>query len=128
VKQWSERFAIKAEFRAGDFKEVKFDPHVSTNLYRIAQEALNNCAKHSQCSRASVLLEHRDGHAVLIIEDDGIGFNLQAQSQSDGQWGLLGMHERAALLGGNVEIESGPNKGTTIFVRVPLAGGGEVRV
>ena len=124
VKQWSEHFGIKADFRASGFDKVPLDSRAVTNIYRIAQEALNNSAKHSKCTQASVLLERRDGHAVLIIEDNGIGFDPQQQCEGDGQWGLLGMRERAALLGGTIEIESGPNKGTTIFMRAPLNAGG----
>jgi signal transduction histidine kinase len=119
VKQRSEHFGISGQFRLGGLKDERFAPLLETNLYRIAQEALNNCAKHSNCSRAEILLEGRDHHAVLIIEDDGLGFN-RTKSVSDGHWGLLGMRERTALLRGSVEIESSPNKGTTIYVRVPL--------
>jgi signal transduction histidine kinase len=60
---------------------------------------------------------------VLIVEDNGVGFDPQRKRESNGQWGLIGMRERSALLGGTVEIESGPNNGTTIFVRIPLTGG-----
>ncbi|HKY27001.1 MAG TPA: chemotaxis protein CheB [Pyrinomonadaceae bacterium] len=124
VKQWSDHYEIKAEFRAGDFEKLRMEPRTITNLYRIAQEALNNCAKHSKCSRVSVLLEHRDGRAVLIVEDNGVGFNPHDRAEADGRWGLIGMHERTALLGGTIEIESAPKKGTTIFVRAPLKLGG----
>jgi signal transduction histidine kinase len=69
-----------------------------------------------------VLLERHDHHVVLIVEDDGAGFDAQSERQGDGQWGLVGMRERVAMVGGTLEIESTPNKGTTIFVRVPLSG------
>ncbi len=122
VKQWSEHFGIPAEFHAADLSQ-RFDPRIETNLYRIAQEALNNCAKHSQCSRAEILLEHRDHQIVLIVEDDGVGFDPSAKGERDGQWGLLGMHERVTLVDGTIEIESAPREGTTIYVRVPLIAG-----
>ncbi|HKE56387.1 MAG TPA: CheR family methyltransferase [Pyrinomonadaceae bacterium] len=127
MKQWSQHFGIEGQFHVGEIRSQRFDPMIETNLYRIAQEALNNCAKHSQCSRAEILLEQRDHHAVLIIEDNGVGFNPDNVHVKDGNWGLLGMRERAALLRGTVEIESSQNKGTTIYVRVPLPGlvGGE---
>jgi len=124
VKQWSEHFGIAGEFRSGGLKDERFAPLIETNLYRIAQEALNNCAKHARCSRAEILLERRDHHAVLIIEDNGVGFHPEEVNVEDGHWGLLGMRERAALLQGTVEVESSPNKGTTIYVRVPLNSGG----
>lgn len=123
VKQWSEHFGIRAEFHASAVAQ-RFDPRIETNLYRIAQEALNNCAKHAQCSRADILLERRDHHIVLIVEDDGVGFDPGNTTDRDGQWGLLGMRERVALIDGTIEIESAAQSGTTIFVRVPLSGGG----
>jgi len=71
-----------------------------------------------------VILERRDQHAVLIIEDNGIGFDLINDPASDGdRMGLTGMRERAALIGGALEIESTLKKGTTILVRVPLVEG-----
>jgi two-component system CheB/CheR fusion protein len=124
VKQWSEHFGIAAEFHSADLGQ-RFDPRIETNLYRIAQEALNNCAKHSQCSRADILLERRGHDVVLIVEDDGVGFSPGSVREGAGQWGLLGMRERATLLDGTVEFESAPKAGTTIYVRVPLTWGEE---
>jgi two-component system CheB/CheR fusion protein len=123
VKQWSEHFGIPAEFHSGELSR-RFKPKIETNLYRIAQEALNNCAKHSNCSRADVLLECRGENLVLIVEDDGIGFNPPAGHEGDRHWGLIGMRERSALLEGTIEIESTRGAGTTIYVRVPLMGDG----
>ncbi|HEY5443510.1 MAG TPA: sensor histidine kinase, partial [Pyrinomonadaceae bacterium] len=120
VKQWAEHFDVDAEFRAGDFKGDRLLPQVETNLYRIVQEALTNCAKHAKCSRAEILLERTDQHVVLIIEDNGVGFDTDAVPQHDSRWGLLGMRERGKLLSGTVEVESSPNQGTTIYVRIPL--------
>src|SRR5262249_11209099 len=105
-----------------DSRHERLPQQIETNLYRIAQEALNNCAKHSKCTRADLLLEHRDGALVLIVEDDGVGFDPEKAPTRGEQWGLIGIRERAALLKGAVEIESEPGNGTTIFVRVPLSG------
>jgi signal transduction histidine kinase len=122
VRQWSEHFEIPAEFHSDDMGQ-RFDPQIETNLYRIAQEALNNSAKHSQCSRAEILLERRHHHLVLILEDNGIGFSPAKPPEGNGQWGLIGMRERVALLNGKIEIESAPKGGTTIYVQVPLTRG-----
>ena len=92
---------------------------IENNLYRIAQEALNNIAKHAGALRVNVLLERREPNVVLIIEDTGRGF-VQAKDQAEETMGISGMRERAALLGGEVEIESTPGTGTTVFVRIPL--------
>ena len=64
-----------------------------------------------------VILERRDQHAVLIIEDNGVGFDVEAGASRG--LGLTGMRERAALFGGTLEIESEPGKGTTLFIRIP---------
>ena len=97
---------------------------VAINVYRIAQEALNNISKHSKATIANLLVEHQDDMLTLIIEDNGVGFDptdLSARTNGQGQMGLIGMRERAALVQGSLEIESQPGRGTTIFVRVPLA-------
>lgn len=118
VIQWAEHFGKAAEFHATGFDAVRLTPEVESNLYRIAQEALNNVAKHSKCSRVDVLLERRDHHGVLIIEDNGTGFDVELDGGEG--LGLTGMRERASLVGGSLEVESAHMKGTTIFVRVPL--------
>ncbi len=125
VEEWSGHYQISAEARVTGFNsgELRLSPQTETCIYRIAQESLNNVYKHAQAARVSVILERRDGHAMLIVEDDGVGFDLaEAPSWEDGRGlGLVGMRERAALLGGSVELESAPGKGTTVFARVPVA-------
>ena len=119
VKQWSEHFGIEADYHADDFKQ-EIPEETQTNLYRIAQEALNNISKHSKAKHVAVLLEQREEHTVLIIEDDGIGFDTNIKTDNDDGLGLIGMRERAALVGGSLEVESSPDSGLTIFVRVPF--------
>ena len=121
--QWSEHFDAKAEFHARGLGEQRLPPEVESNLYRIAQEALNNCAKHAKCNRASIILERRDDHVTLIIEDDGEGFEVPSELESHSNMGLMNMRERTALISGTFDIESTPTKGTTIFVRVHIPGG-----
>jgi len=117
VDRWKEHTGIAAEFHSTGFQNHRLPRETENNLYRITQEALNNAAKHSHASRLSVLLERREDHAVLIIEDNGIGFHL---TESNNGSGMTGMRERAALIGAEFEVESDSEKGTTIFVRVPL--------
>jgi two-component system CheB/CheR fusion protein len=122
--RWAQQFGTKAQFHTSGFEDRRPARAIETNLYRIAQEALNNAAKHSRATHVDVILERRDQHAVLIIEDNGIGFDLINDPASDGdRMGLTGMRERAALIGGALEIESTLKKGTTILVRVPLVEG-----
>ncbi len=95
------------------------------NLYRIAQEALNNVYKHAKATCVDMILEKREDNVVLIVEDNGTGFDPGATASQgvDDGLGLLSMRERASVAGGTLEIESSPGKGTTIFVRIPIAGG-----
>jgi PAS domain S-box-containing protein len=121
VREWSKHVEIPAEFQAGRISSERLDPNVETNLYRIAQEALNNIYKHSEATRASVMLESRRNEIVLVIEDDGIGFDpdsMKRATESGRGLGLIGMQERAAIMDGSIEIESSTGNGTTIFVRV----------
>jgi two-component system CheB/CheR fusion protein len=121
VKEWSAHFSIQADYHCTGMDQERPSPETETSLYRIAQEALNNSYKHAQASRVDVLLERRDSHVVLIVEDDGVGFHPDDEMETQNGLGLLGMRERAALIGGTLEIESSPNQGTTIFARVPVS-------
>lgn len=127
VREWSANYGISAEFHGAYTKNGRLNPEIETNLYRIAQEGLNNVLKHAQATKVSVLLERRGDNALLIIEDDGIGFepDLTARRGKNGKGsglGLIGMRERTALLGGSLEIETFPGKGTSLFALVPLGG------
>ena len=124
LREWSDHYGIAADLHVSGLDHHRLDQDVETSLYRIAQEALNNIFKHARAARADVLLERRDTQVVLIIEDDGVGFDPggAAAPENDRGLGVLGMRERAALAGGTLDIESQPGQGTTIFVRVPLAG------
>ena len=108
-------------------------PRLEADLYRIAQEALTNCGKYAEARRVSLSLERAgpEGRTLtLTIADDGAGFDPAAQSAptaagaaGDGQgggFGLRGIRERAAALGGTAEIASAPGEGTRLVVAVPL--------
>jgi PAS domain S-box-containing protein len=124
VQEWMRHFEIRADHQIATISKRRFDPQTETHLYRIAQEALNNVAKHANATQVSVVLEKRGEGIILIIEDDGVGFvpgKISVPEKSGNGLGLLGMQERATLIGGDVEIESAPGNGTTIYVRVPFA-------
>ncbi|HVF31260.1 MAG TPA: PAS domain S-box protein [Pyrinomonadaceae bacterium] len=125
-REWSRHYGIPAEIHTGRFAQRRLMPNVETNLYRILQEALNNVYKHSRAKTANIVLESRRGEVVLIIEDDGVGFDpdaMKANPDSSRGFGLIGMRERAGIIGGRVEIESSPGQGTTVFARVPATKG-----
>jgi signal transduction histidine kinase len=89
-----------------------------TALYRIVQEALTNVIKHANARTVSVVLTRKGEAVVVVIEDDGRGFDLTANR--DKGLGLVGMRERIALVGGRLSVESAPDRGTTVAVEVPL--------
>jgi PAS domain S-box-containing protein len=124
VHEWSTHYRIPAEFHAAPSLDGQLSPTAEIAFYRIAQEALNNVVKHAHASRVDVLLEHRDGAMVLVVEDDGVGFEPASQDTAERGLGLAGMRERAALAGATLEIESAPGNGTAVYLRCPLGGGG----
>jgi signal transduction histidine kinase len=99
-------------------------------LYRITQEAINNIVKHAQASQAWIRLRLSDSTIAIEVTDDGRGFDYEDvhPSMTDMQaLGILGMKERAGLVGGTVEIDSEPRRGTTVRILVPLhQGGGDI--
>ncbi len=123
IKEWSLHFNIPAEFHADGLKTIIFGSAIEINLYRIVQEALNNVSKYARAKQANVILKRRAKMITLIIEDDGVGFDIKkATTLVKGKGlGLIGMRERTTLMGGTMEIESVIGQGTTIFVIVPLA-------
>jgi signal transduction histidine kinase len=122
--EWAALSRVPVDFHSQGTSPHRLPPELETTLYRITREALTNVFRHAVAQRVSVLLDRRADHVLLIVEDDGKGFNAAALLQepaSGGKLGLVGMQERAALAGGSVEIESNPGAGTTVFARLPLA-------
>ena len=100
---------------------------LSTTLFRIVQEAVNNIIRHSDAESVTIVLQLSEGLVQLGVEDDGRGFDPQRASRDAVELhklGLLGIRERAELLGGEVQIESAPEKGTRLKVSIPLGGSG----
>jgi PAS domain S-box-containing protein len=122
IQNWSKRAHISAELHTSGLLDDRLAAETETALYRIAQEALTNVAKHSRAENVEVILERRSDHVVMIVEDDGVGFDPAKTGASAAQgFGLLGMQERAALIGASLQIESAAGKGTTILVRMAAA-------
>lgn len=93
-------------------------PAVEVGLYRIAQEALQNALRHAAAARVLIRLETFSGGVRLTVQDDGRGFTAEGPAAS--RFGLVGMRERAHLLGGSFQVESSPGAGTRVTVEVPL--------
>lgn len=99
------------------------DHDLQVALYRMAQEALHNVVKHSRATNCTVKLSCSGGRVTLVVEDDGVGFSPR-KAQERG-FGLTGMRERAAALGGLLKIRSEPDKGTRIRIVFPVINGGK---
>jgi PAS domain S-box-containing protein len=120
VRRWSKHSGVRADLHVSRMEKDRLTNEIETTLYRITQEALTNVAKHAGAGNVSILLERRSDSVSLIIEDDGIGFDAErAFGDVNGGFGLIGMRERAMLVGGTLEIESEPGGGTTIAIRIP---------
>ena len=118
VEEWSKRFGITAKCRCGALGPDDLSRDVEVVFYRLAQEALNNVAKHAHSTRVDIVLERRDGDVRLVVEDDGVGFDTQTRDTTQG-FGLIGMRERATLVGATLQVESRPGYGTSIYVTAP---------
>ena len=97
-------------------------PETQLLLFRIAQEVLHNVGRHSGATRASLSLRGYGDRVGMAVQDNGRGFTLTgglSELPNRGKLGLLGMHERARLLGGSLEVQTAPGKGTTIRVELP---------
>ena len=116
VSELGRQSGIQASFETdGDIASVPRD--VQIVAYRVAQEALSNAARHSGAGQVRVRLEHTDGVVELNVADDGRGFTFDQASRG---LGLAGMRERALLVNGDLRVESRPEVGTSVRLRVPL--------
>ena len=122
LRQYTEAFSrqhgLIVQFETVSLEDERLAPMVETALYRIVQEALTNVVRHAKATRADVLLERQGDRVITIVEDDGVGFDLAA-AMRNGRLGLVGVQERAEMLGGALVVESAPGAGTTLFVEVP---------
>jgi signal transduction histidine kinase len=122
MKRFREQTGIRVSLSApAAANQVNSDKR--TVLFRVAQEALTNVARHAQASQAEVRIRKLDGAICMRISDDGKGFqtDLVLHAKKSKRLGLLGMRERLEMVGGNITIESEPGNGTTIQAQVPLA-------
>jgi len=92
---------------------------ISINVYRIIQEAMNNCLKHAEAKNISISLDNKKKQLALVFKDDGVGFDTTLLAKTK-QFGLIGMQERVKSLNGIFSIKSNPNKGTLINITIPL--------
>jgi len=122
TRTWSERTGIEVNLQVGS-KVGRLTEELELSLFRIVQESLNNVAKHANASTVSVTLNYRNSRMLqILITDNGIGleeaFDLGELSDA-GHFGILGITERVALLGGRIKFQNQPTGGLQILVEVP---------
>jgi len=119
AEEYSRRTGLAIEFddlARSRIRELR--PEGAAALFRIAQEALSNIAKHANAKKVRLLLESDEHELALTISDDGAGFDAGAAPST--RWGMTAMRERALAAGGQLEIDSAPGRGTTVRAAVPL--------
>jgi PAS domain S-box-containing protein len=120
-----DRQAQQASFRpsfASDRRDHQLPAALENAYFRIAQEAVTNAARHAEAAHVAVELRNEDGALLLVVRDDGTGFDADARlngNNAEESLGLISMRERAHLVGGTVEIASQPGHGTEVRVRTP---------
>jgi PAS domain S-box-containing protein len=119
IETLREKISLEIQFEMIGVNE-RLPANVEIALFRIVQEAINNVVRHAQATQVDVLIQTRNGSLVILIEDNGVGFDPEIARNSD-RLGLFGMRERAEMLGGKLVIESSAGHGTTILVEVPNA-------
>ncbi len=120
AREAAAKYGLEMHFKARGFTGERLPAAVETALYRVVQEAMTNVARHAAAHRVDILVEHRGERVLVMIEDDGAGFDPSRVQRAD-HFGLLGMQERAEALGGTLTLESSPGAGTTIVVEVSSA-------
>jgi signal transduction histidine kinase len=119
----AQRGGFQCRFEADD--SIEPPSEVQTACFRIAQEALSNVVRHSGARNVDVALRETDGIISLTVTDDGRGFDVKYAVErigAEASLGLMGMRERARLLGGRVTVDSAPRKGTIVRARIPVDG------
>lgn len=124
LRWWAEEAEHRGSLRVSvtiTGPEQELTSPVRLALFRVTQEAITNVIKHANASQAEILLQYAPDHVQVTVHDNGCGFDLNrvAVDEFRPSWGLLGMNERATLLGGSFTIETEPGQGTTVNITIP---------
>ena len=121
LQQFSQTYGLPTTLsRPDDVADDLLSPMARVQLLRIVQEALTNTRKHAQANSAQVIFTPADVHVQVVITDDGIGFSPHPDWEEASHFGLEIMRERAAIVGGALEVRSAPGQGTQVIARLPL--------
>lgn len=121
AEQMAQRSGLTIRFEP-DVSEVRLAPEIEIAVFRIAQEALTNIVRHAHAQNVQMTLQHEGEVLVLNVQDDGCGFDLaamRARAAAGGSMGVLGMEERATLIGAELRIESSAGRGSRLRLRCP---------
>jgi signal transduction histidine kinase len=123
AEDFSRRTGITCHFSANGLDEHRLPDAWKTCVYRIVQESLHNCEKHAAPTQVTVRVSQETDRLTLEVQDDGVGFEMNAQGAPlrAAGLGLLGMRERAGMLGGALQIVSAPGHGATVRVELPVS-------
>jgi len=116
-QEFEKRAGVRTVFQSS-IPEMDFPPDIAIGMFRICQESLTNVARHASASRVSITLDPAEGGVCMVITDDGKG--LDARKTDRKTLGLIGMKERALMMGGRLEMGNGETKGFRLAVTVPL--------
>jgi len=122
LDRYAKRLDIEVAFEAIDLED-RLPAEMETALYRVAQEALTNVARHAQANKVHLRVERKEASVAALIEDDGRGFEVEKMGDSQAPErgiGLLGIRERVTFLGGNFDIQSRPGEGTRLTIEIPV--------
>jgi signal transduction histidine kinase len=120
--RYTDQTGVHVDFRHTRLEGRRFDPRIETAAYRIVQEALTNVARHADVDKVTVRLWVEQDTLNVQVKDQGTGFNPEHALAAETSSGLVGMRERAVLLGGELTIESTPGAGTRLAAELPLEG------
>lgn len=124
VEDWVQQTGLDVDFHLSG-TDAPLPRAVEIVVYRVIQEALTNVIKHAEARRVGIVLRQACGHLQLIVDDDGRGFDAERMmmpSSAGRRLGLLGMAERVSQVGGRIEVNSEPGRGSEIVVRIPIGG------
>jgi signal transduction histidine kinase len=117
-EEFTKRYNIDVKF-SSDEENYDIKPELATCLFRIYQESLTNVARHSEATMVTGRLASLDSKLCLSVKDNGKGFDVQDSGRKK-SLGLLGMKERAAIIGGHLDIVSSPGNGTSVLIEISL--------
>lgn len=119
IESTRQRSGMTAHFKSmGQTQDASLTEEMESSIYRIVQESLTNVVRHAHARHVDVILEWQSDKIMIIVEDDGVGIDMQKVRET-GHLGLIGMQERAEMLGGKLLVDSTPQAGTTLVVEIP---------